>query len=140
MDQPLVRFVCQSEAKNGDCSIASLAMLLGLTYSEALVLVARVNPRVLTLGASWNNLKAAVRRYRKPNGDQVRLVQLRAFSLDDDSSDAGILGIHMPDGTQHAVYLKRGLIFDGRSEMIWDADVYLKVQNAEAVSLLVVER
>lgn len=134
-EQPIVRFVCQSESKNGDCTVASLAMLLGLTYSESLVLVARVNPDVLKKGCTWSELKRAGTRHRP----RVKLRERRQFSLDDDSPDCGILGIHLPDGKQHAVYLKRGLIFDGRTEQVWDADVYLRVHNAEAVSLLVRE-
>lgn len=130
MDQPIVRFVRQSESVNGDCTVASLGMLLGLTYSEALVLIARVNPDVLSKGSTWAQLRKAAKLR------SVVLEERRGFSLDDDSSDSGILGIHMPNGKQHAVYLKRGLIFDGASEQVWDADVYLQVHNAEAVSLL----
>ena len=132
MDQPIVRFVGQSPEKHiGDCSVASLAMLLGITYSEALVAIARVAPDVLKQGANWAQLKKAARSRK------VTLTEQRAFSLEDDSEDAGILGVEFSDGTQHAVYFKRGLIFDGRTGNVWDADVYLHQENAKPLSMLV---
>jgi hypothetical protein len=138
-DQPILRFVHQTESVNGDCTVASLAMALGISYSQALVLIARVQPDVLKKGAHWSELKRAAKLHRPQGGAAVVLRERRKFSLDEDSDDAGILGVEWSDGKQHAVYLKRGLVFDGASGNVWDVDVYLKANNARPLTLLVRE-
>jgi hypothetical protein len=130
-DQPIVRFVGQREKHIGDCTIAAFAMCLGLTYSEALVAIAAVAPRVLEDGAGWRQLKAAA----KTHG--VVLVEKRGFDLDDLEEGGGILGVKFLNRDEHAVYFKRGLIFDGRSESVWDADVYLRVNKVTVLTMLV---
>jgi hypothetical protein len=130
-DSPIVRFVGQRETHLGDCTIAAFAMCLGLTYSEALVAIAAVVPRVLEEGACWADLKRAA----KARG--VALVEQRRFDLDDLDQAGGMLRAEFRDGTSHAVYFKRGLIFDGRSQSVWDADVYLRVHKATVVTMLV---
>lgn len=130
-DQPIVRFVGQRETHIGDCTIAAFAMCVGLSYSEALVAIARIAPRVLEEGAGWRQLKrAALAR-------GVALVVKRRFDLDDVEEDNGILGVKFRNGEEHAVYFKRGLIFDGRSQSVWDADVYLRVNKVEVMTMLV---
>jgi hypothetical protein len=130
MDQPILNFIRQTP-QQADCTIASLAMYLGISYPEALVAVALVKPNVLAVGTEWSDLRRALRKRK------IRFEEHRKFSLDDDSEDAGILAVEGIDGKQHAVYLRRGLIFDGRTDSVWDADVYLRVHNVTAVSLLV---
>lgn len=138
MDQPIVRFVHQTtESHLGDCSIASLAMLLGIAYAEALVLIAPVCRTVLREGANWAELKRAARRHRP----RVKLIEQRGFSIEDESEDSGILGVESKEtGKQHAVYFKRGLIFDGATGNVWDADVYLNTQNYRPLTLLSIKR
>lgn len=132
-DAPIVRFVAQREEHLGDCTIAAFAMCLGLSYSEALVTIAAVVPRVLGQGASWGELKRAAKRRG------VVLIEKKEFDLDDVDEECGILGVQFPgaEGMQHAVYFLRGLIFDGRTESIWDADVYVRVQKVRALTMLV---
>lgn len=132
-DAPIVRFVAQHEEHLGDCTIAAFAMCLGLTYSEALVAIAAVVPQVLGIGASWGELKRAAKRRG------VTLVEKKRFDLDDVDEESGILGVqfHGADGVQHAVYFLRGLIFDGQTESIWDADVYLRVKKVTPLTMLV---
>ena len=130
-DQPIVRFVAQRETHLGDCTIAAFAMCVGLTYSEALVTIAAVQPRVLQDGATWGQLKRAA----KTRG--VVLVVKKTFDLDDLEEGGGMLGVDLQLGGQHAVYFKRGLIFDGRSSSVWDADVYLRVNQAQVLTMLV---
>jgi hypothetical protein len=130
-DAPIVRFVAQHEQHLGDCTIAAFAMCLGVTYSEALVAIAAVTARVLQDGATWPQL----RRAAKPFG--VAFVEKRRFDLNDLEEGGGMLGVSFPGGEQHAVYFKRGLIFDGRTESVWDADVYLRVNKAEVLTMLV---
>jgi hypothetical protein len=134
-DAPIVRFVGQREEHLGDCTIAAFAMCLGLTYSEALVAVAAIEPRVLTIGATWAQLKRAA------TGRGVALVEKKRFDLNDLEEGGGILGVEFPQrvqhGVEHAVYFKRGLIFDGRSQSVWDADVYLRVYDLTVLTMLV---
>lgn len=130
-DQPIVRFVAQREKHIGDCTIASFAMCFGITYSEALVTIAAVNPRVLEDGASWGDLKRAAR------ARNAVLVEKKSFDLDDFEEGSGILGVQFPGGGGHAVYFKRGLIFDGRSQSVWDSDVYLRVNLVKVLTMLV---
>lgn len=135
MDQPIVKFVSQSGAGNNDCTVASLAMLLGLNYAEALVLLASVRPRVLELGAEWEHVIRAARKKK------VVLKRVLAQNADlDDDELTGILNVRLIEGgkaLQHTVYMTRGLIFDGRTDACYEPDVYLKSNNADVLSLLV---
>jgi len=130
-DAPIVRFVGQREEHLGDCTIAAFAMCVGVTYSEALVAIAAQAPTVLAKGANWPHLKRAAKRFG------VTFVEKVGFDLDDLEEGGGMLGVQFPDGIQHAVYFKRGLIFDGRSQAVWDADVYLRVNKLEVLTMLV---
>ncbi len=133
MNQPIVRFVAQ-QRNIADCGIAALAMCLGIEYSEALVLVASVVPRVLTTGATWQQLRRAARRH----GARFKVL---TKNIDVDNEDlCGILGVSLiteGEYEHHAVYLTRGLIFDGRTESVWESDVYLRTHNADITSLMV---
>lgn len=130
-DVPIVRFVGQREAHLGDCTIAAFAMCLGLTYSESLVAIAAVQPRVLQDGATWGHLKRAA----KARG--VLLVEKKRFDLNDLEEGGGILAVEFRDGDQHAVYFKRGLIFDGRTSSVWDADVFVRVHQVKVLTMFV---
>jgi hypothetical protein len=130
-DQPIVRFVGQREQHLGDCTIAAFAMCVGVSYSEALVAIAAVEPRVLTLGAKWPHLKRAATTFG------VEFVERKRFDLDDLDEGGGMLGVKFRDGCEHAVFFKRGLIFDGRSGAVWDADVYLRVNKVTVLTMLV---
>src|SRR5678815_2546644 len=130
-DAPIVRFVSQREEHLGDCTIAAFAMCVGVTYSEALVAIAAVAPRVLTIGATWGQLKRAARAFA------VTFVEKKRFDLNDLEEGGGMLGVEFPNGDQHAVYFQRGQIYDGRSQAVWDADVYLRVQKVQVLTMLV---
>jgi hypothetical protein len=132
-DQPIVRFVAQREPHLGDCTIAAFAMCAGITYSEALVTIAAVAPKVLTEGASWRQLKRAAATRR------IELVEKKTGFDSTTWAGGGILGVQFHDraGDQHAVYFKRGLIFDGRTQSVWDADVYLRVNKVTVLTMLV---
>jgi hypothetical protein len=130
-DQPIVRFVAQREKHIGDCTISAFAMCAGITYSEALVTIAAVAPRVLREGAGWRQLKrAALTR-------GIVLVEKRTGFDSTTWASGGILGVRFDNGEEHAVYFRRGLIFDGRTESVWDADVYLRVHKVKVLTMLV---
>lgn len=108
-----------------DCSIACLAMLLGVSYEEALLAMAQ--PRVLKRGVMMRQVLTAAKRLGRPLRFQ------RKIDLD---TDTGILGVRSPQWpNEHLVVLKDGLIFDTDCT-IWDADVFLSVYAAKAISLL----
>ena len=108
-----------------DCSVACLAMLLGVSYEEAL-LALRL-PRVLTRGVMMRQVLIAAKRLGQP------LTFQRKFDLD---TDTGILGVRSPEWPhEHLVVLKDGLIFDTDCS-VWDWDVFLKIYKATALSLL----
>ncbi|MEO8680285.1 MAG: hypothetical protein ABI665_14640 [Vicinamibacterales bacterium] len=121
----------QRETHLSDCTIAAFAMCLGLTYSESLVAIAAVAPKVLTAGASWGQLQraAAVRG--------CALVVKKTCDVNDVEEGSGILGVEWKNGDAHAVFFKRGLIFDGRTQCVWEADVYLSVQRVKVTTMLV---
>jgi hypothetical protein len=130
-DQPIVRFVGQREEHLGDCTVSAFAMATGITYSEALVAIAAVEPRVLKIGATWPQLKRAAKAIG------VVFVEKKGFDLDDLEEGGGMLGVQFTNGDEHAVYFQRGQIYDGRSQAVWDADVYLRVNNVEVLTMLV---
>jgi len=130
LDQPIVHFVHQHDGAN-DCTVAAFAMFAGISYTQALVTIAQVKPTLLTEGVNWHELKRAAKRRG------LKLMEIRAFDLGDDSEDVGILAIEDAKGKQHAVFFKRGMIFDGRTGSVWDADVYLRVEGGQATSMLV---
>jgi hypothetical protein len=130
-DAPIVRFVHQREKHIGDCTIAAFAMCLGITYSEALVTIAAVAPKVLRDGAGWRQLqRAALTR-------GIVLVEKKTGFDSTTWAGGGILGVQFTNGDAHAVYFKRGLIFDGRTEAVWDADVYVRVNKLTVLTMLV---
>ena len=90
---------------------------------------------MLQEGANWRELKAAAKTLG------VVLVEKKTFDLNDVEEGGGILGVKFParveHGVEHAVYFKRGLIFDGRTKAVWDADVYLHVHRLRVLTMLV---
>ncbi len=108
-----------------DCSVACLAMLLGVSYEEALL--ALHVPKVVTHGVMVRHVTAAARRLGQP------LKFRRRFDLE---SDTGILGVRSEKWPlEHLVVLKDGLIVD-TDATIWEADVFLSAYSAKAISLL----
>lgn len=130
-DAPIVRFVAQREKHLGDCTIAAFAMCAGVTYAEALVTIAAIAPKVLSEGASWTQLKRAA----ATRG--MTLVEKRTGFDSNSWAGGGILGVKFPKGLEHAVYFRRGLIFDGESRSVWDADVYIRVNKVKVLTMLV---
>ncbi len=108
-----------------DCSVACLAMLLGVSYEEALL--ALHVPRVVTHGVMVRHVIAAAKRLGKPLRFQ------RKFDLETDTGILGIRSVVWP--MEHLVVLKDGLIVD-TDATIWEADVFLSAYKAKAISLL----
>lgn len=132
LDAPLVvQFVSEREEHLGDCTIAAFAMCAGITYSESLVTISAIAPKVLTEGASWRQLKRAATTRR------MELVEKKTAFDSTTWAGGGILGVQFPNGTEHAVYFRRGLIFDGETRKVWDADHYIQTTKVKVLTMLV---
>ncbi len=108
-----------------DCSCACLAMLLGVSYEEALLALAV--PHVLKRGVMMRQVITASKRLGQPLRFQ------RKFDLD---TDTGILGVRSPKWpNDHLVVLWEGQIVDTDATM-WNPDCFLKIYKAQAISLL----
>lgn len=109
-----------------DCAAACLAMLLGVTYERALLAFGDE----LLDGADTRMVQRAARKL----GAGLHLT--KQIDLE---NDTGMLRVGAKDWpNDHMVVLKEGLIVDPDATL-WDADVFLAVYEATAVSLLTVE-
>jgi len=129
--QPVVRFVGQLPG-HPDCGVSAFAMCFGLTYARALVAIIGAAPRVLERGVFPREFQRAAKRL----GGRLRLIT-RGVDVEDEETEGILIVTFVADGEKHAVYLKRSLIFDGRTDAVWDADVYLRIHNCDVESLLV---
>lgn len=129
MDAPIIRYVPQRH--EGDCSVACLAMVCGVSYEQALIALGKQEPHVCKRGA-WSY---QMRNAAKALGFATR--SRRKFDLE---SDHGILGIKFKAvNHEHVVVLWEGRIID-TDFGLYMADVYFSVNEARPTSLLVVER
>lgn len=128
MEAPILRVIPQRHSS--DCGVSVLAMLLGVTYEEALLAVGFEQPSVLTSGVYAKHLTQAA----KTLGVTLRV--RRRFDLEDDT---GILGVNSAKWTSaHVVILREGLIVD-TDGTLWAPDVYQRVHGAKFGPLLVRE-
>lgn len=128
MDAPIIKVVTQRHV--ADCGVACLAMLLGVSYENALVAVAQVAPDVCVSGLWMKHLQAAAKLLG------CRLVRKRHFELD---SDTGLLSFSSKRWKlDHLAVLREGLVIE-TDGTIYDADVYLAVHKAKTGTLLIAE-
>ena len=128
----LVRFVRQS-GFHGDCAIATLAMLAGVLYEDALIAAAKVNPSVLAQGMTWSQIRAAAKRL----GLKTRTVH----QFDDEATgilhvEPVALGANRGDLTEHVVFLWEGRVVEGNGELWLDVPTYLRHYGYETKALL----
>src|SRR3990167_7321603 len=110
---PFITFVGQRH--QADCGVATLAMLCGVSYEDALLAIG--HKQVLTSGVALKVVRDAARKLGK------RLVLHRHIDPD---NDTGILGIKSPAWHfEHLVVLKEGIIIDPQDQTIWDLDSYI---------------
>jgi hypothetical protein len=123
----LVRFVRQS-GFHGDCGVATLGMLGGCVYEDALAAVVRYQPAALHAGLTWPQMRRAAKRL----GLSTRL--LRRYDIDEAT---GILNVMDAQGEEHFVFLWEGRIVEGNGELwLFNSD-YLKHYGYTAKALLV---
>lgn len=126
----MVRLVRQTGIET-DCVIAAFASLTGLTYTQALVHCATVNPDVLRLGMTWKDTRRAARRA----GIKTRV--LRRFDMGDAT---GLLCVRRTKNGQleeHVVLLWEGRLCDGNGELWLEPDQYFSAYGYKPTSLLV---
>lgn len=127
MSQPLVSIVPQRHPM--DCGVATLAMLAGVSYEDALLAFGGAAPHILR-GGCW---LTEMRRAAEALGLSVRLK--RKWDADDDE---GIAQIKFRKAGYHLVLLRAGLFFD-TDATCWEPDVYLSAKKATVGPLLVRE-
>lgn len=129
MEAPILRVVAQRH--DGDCAVACLATLFGLTYEDALVALSQQEPAVLHGGVSERSLRKAALEC----GHVLR--RQRLIDLEDAT---GILWLESPQWpAAHVVVLWDGRIVDTDGGTLWrNADVFLKHHHAKPKVLLVV--
>jgi ABC-type bacteriocin/lantibiotic exporter with double-glycine peptidase domain len=127
----LVRFVRQT-GFHGDCGVSTLAMLAGVLYEDALAVAARIQPAVLQMGLTWDEMQAASKRL----GLKTRL--LRAYDIEEVTGVLNVTHRRKKDN-DHYVFLWEGRIVDGNGEMWREPSDYLKHYNYRARWLLVAE-
>lgn len=128
MDVPIIRVIPQRHPS--DCGVACLAMICGVSYENALVAVAQVQPDVCAQGLWLRHLRAAAKLLG------YRLTARRAFDLE---ADTGILNLSSKRWRlEHLVILREGLVIE-TDGTLWEAELYVKQHRARLGSLLVAE-
>lgn len=134
----MIRHIPQT-GTHGDCCIATLATLIGLTYEEVLIEAAKVRKNVLKTGLHWTDLQKVGRRLKLP-------LQILKPSLEDLEDMTGMLGLKRmnPDHNarqlteEHTVYLWQGRIIEGNGDHWLEVEDYLATYNFEITGLLVI--
>ncbi len=120
---PALQIIPQRTAM--DCSVACLAMLCRVEYETALV---AFQHNVCAKGATIRQLQRAATRLK------IALVWSR--SVKDIENQTGILCVRSEKWPHdHLVILKEGQIID-TDFTLWDADVFMAVYKAKAISIL----
>lgn len=108
-----------------DCAVACLAMFLGKSYEEVLIVAPH---RVLKSGMEIRHVKQTAKKL----GATLRLH--RTF---DPETDSGLLGVRSKKWPlEHLVVLWNGSIVD-TDATLWEYDVFMKAYKAQPISLLV---
>lgn len=127
---PLLWFVGQRDA--GDCGVAALAMLLDVPYETALRACHSAPGVRLERGTSARQLVRAGRDL----GADVRRVRAGHYHL---RRCCGVLGVDLPDGRGHWVYVCGGVVYDPDGG-VWGVGEFLATHDGRAADLLVRER
>jgi predicted double-glycine peptidase len=124
---PIVTMVAQRH--KADCGAATLAMVLGISYEDALIALGGQVPQVLRRGVWFPELQRAAESLG------VTLTLRKRWTADEHE---GIAQVKFKDGTAHVVVIREGLVFD-TDLSVWDPADYLKAQRGTFGSLLVRE-
>jgi hypothetical protein len=129
-DDSVIRVVLQRH--EWDCTIACLAMLLGVDYESALVACATIKPACCE-GLYLYEIQAAAEELDAP----LKLRRARRFNLDEDT---GILHVfNLKSATYHVVILWRGTIIETDGTLWDDSSTYFASKGYRPGALLVRE-
>jgi hypothetical protein len=123
---PVVQMVEQRH--DTDCGVAVLAMMLTVSYEEALMAIGPEKPTVLIKGVWMPELTRAA---------QALGTTLRHRDSWDYANDDGI--VRVSNKTWAHVVLLRGGLFWNTDRTVWRPDDYLKAKRVKARSILVRE-
>jgi hypothetical protein len=124
---PVTRMVPQRHTS--DCTVAALAMWVGVPYEDALLALGSETPTVRARGAWFTQLKRAAERFGMPTRRKT------SVNLEDDD---GVLQVGTPGGDLHAVLLRQGLIFD-TDGCVWEPDDFFAATGYKPRAVLVKE-
>ena len=119
------------QKEEGDCVLACVAMVLGVSYSEvsskALELFNRPHHTGLGTRDTQQLAKALVGRIFQ---------SLRPSSEHDFTDDTGILFVKLAKIGEHAVVLFEGSVYDPSDGMLWSLHAYLATKKAHILRFL----
>lgn len=124
---PRLRMVAQRH--DADCGVAALAMLLGVSYEDALIALGGEVPKILKRGVWFTEMQRAAQTL----GATLKLK--RRWHADEDD---GIAQVKFPKGNHHVVVVRDGLIFD-TDLTVWEPDDYFKATKTVPGALLIRE-
>lgn len=130
---PLMMRLVRQSGIESDCVVASLATLLGLTYTQCLVHCAKVNPHVLTHGMNWPDTRKAARLA----GIATKIVKSGRFDVSEATGLLAVTRTKHEKKEEHVVLLWAGRVCDGNGELWLDASDYCAAYGYKATSLLV---
>ena len=119
------------QKSNGDCVIASIAMILGLPYHDVSKVALTVKPAPHEDGIT---MKEAQSICKKLVGHLFQSINPKGTDIDLDS-DTGILWLRM-GRDYHAVVLFEGIVYNPADGLIWNLHAYLATKKAHVVRLL----
>ena len=114
---------------DGDCVIASVAMLCGISYNEASKKAVELFPEPHKTGL---NVKETQRLIKALVGRYFESLSTKTLDLDEET---GILFVKLPD-EYHAVALFEGSIFNPMDGLLWNRSAYFETKKAHTVRLL----
>jgi hypothetical protein len=119
----------RQNGQNPDCAVASMGMLFGVNYEEALAACLGANPDVLEEGMTWAQMREAADLL----GGSVKLLPRGRYDIEEAT---GLLNVK--NGVEdHAVLLWAGRIVEGNGELWLEPDDYLAHYKYQPYSLLV---
>ena len=106
----------------GDCVIASMAMVLGLPYSEVCSKALELYPTCSSTGLTTRQMLAVTRALKR----NLTSVPIKEAQLD---SETGILDVRI-GRRYHALVLFEGVVFNPADGLIYNLDTYLACRKA----------
>lgn len=128
MTAPDVIKVVRQDENVTDCAVASLAMLCGVTYGEALAAFPKPES-VMKTGAYLAEIQAAALALGKKTRNRRRF---------DIQADTGILRLEDDTKYDHVVFLWAGRVIDGNGSCWLEPRKFLRRKHCKAKSLIAV--